>query len=102
MIDTVRDTRIHSVKGATTTAEFMISRFKLQVIVQLTAPPGTHTVEFKLDPHCTAAGKRVLKEVRRISNFNALNFLRVILASACAAAAAAAAVAAAGIAVAAA
>jgi hypothetical protein len=65
MIDTVRDTRIHSVKGATTTAEFMISRFKLQVIVQLTAPPGTHTVEFKLDPHCTAAGKRVLKEVRQ-------------------------------------
>jgi hypothetical protein len=63
MIDTVRETKIHSVRGHTTKAEFMISRFKLHVRVLLTALPGTNTVEFELDPHCTVAGKSVLKEV---------------------------------------
>jgi hypothetical protein len=60
----VRETKIHSVRGHTTKAEFMISRFKLHVRVLLTALPDTNTVEFELDPHCTVAGKSVLKEVR--------------------------------------
>jgi hypothetical protein len=55
----------------------MISRFKLQIIVQLTTPSATNTVE-----HCTAAGKWVLKEVRHYPDFSALNLTVIVSATA--------------------
>ena len=64
MIDTVRETRIFSKKGYTTSAEFILSKFKLHVRVHLTAVPNSNTISFQLDPHCKLAGKNVLKEVR--------------------------------------
>jgi hypothetical protein len=79
MIDTVRETKIHSVRGHTTKAEFMISRFKLHVRVLLTALPDTNTVEFELDPHCTVAGKSVLKEVRATAIATATVLLLLLL-----------------------
>lgn len=68
MIDTVREGKILSRRGATTTAEFTLSRFKIHVRVLLTsfmtAKRPANMVEFELDPNCTAAGKSVLKEAK--------------------------------------
>jgi hypothetical protein len=83
MIDTVRETKIHSVRGHTTKAEFMISRFKLHVRVLLTALPDTNTVEFELDPHCTVAGKSVLKEVRANFTVTAIVLQLLLLCKCC-------------------